>query len=90
MRGFSPVTTIALRSESYARGARMLGSGWAIFVEAQRHAAGGYPAGRFPDVASALVDAERQAQFDGESDTANGGHFESSYYLTLVWLPPAS
>jgi type IV secretion system protein VirB4 len=68
---------------------RRLGSGWAIFVEAQRHAAGGYPAGRFPDVASALVDAERQAQFDGESDTANGGHFESSYYLTLVWLPPA-
>jgi len=24
MQGFSPVTTIALRSESYARGARML------------------------------------------------------------------
>ena len=68
---------------------RRLGSGWAIFVEAQRHAAGGYPGGRFPDVASALVDAERQAQFDSESDTANGGHFESSYYLTLVWLPPA-
>jgi len=32
---------------------RRLGSGWAIFVEAQRHAAGVYPANRFPDAASA-------------------------------------
>jgi type IV secretion system protein VirB4 len=63
---------------------RRLGSGWAIFVEAQRHPAGGYPVSRFPDVASALVDAERRAQFDEA-----GAHYESSYYLTLVWLPPA-
>ena len=61
-----------------------LGSGWAIFVEAQRHPAGGYPVSRFPDMASALVDAERRAQFDEA-----GAHYESSYYLTLVWLPPA-
>ncbi|PZO70995.1 MAG: conjugal transfer protein TrbE, partial [Sphingomonas taxi] len=38
---------------------RRLGSGWAIFVEAQRQAAATYPANRFPDAASALVDAER-------------------------------
>ena len=63
---------------------RRLGSGWAIFVEAQRHAAGHYPDSRFPDAASALVDAERKADFDEE-----GAHYESSYFLTIVFLPPA-
>ncbi|MGQ3018515.1 MULTISPECIES: conjugal transfer protein TrbE [Caulobacteraceae] len=63
---------------------RRLGSGWAIFVEAQRHAAGAYPPGAFPDGVSNLVDHERRAQFDEA-----GAHFESSYFLTLVWLPPA-
>lgn len=63
---------------------RRLGSGWAVFVEAQRHAAGAYPPNTFPDVASALVDTERKAQFEEE-----GAHYESSYYLTFVYLPPA-
>jgi type IV secretion/conjugal transfer VirB4 family ATPase len=63
---------------------RRLGSGWAIFVEAQRHAAQHYPASRFPDAASALLDRERAEQFAEE-----GAHFESSYFLTLLWLPPA-
>jgi len=38
---------------------RRLGSGWAIFVEAQRIAAQTYPHSTFPDSASALVDLER-------------------------------
>ncbi len=63
---------------------RRLGSGWAIFVEAQRLPANHYPASRFPDPASSLADAERRARFEEE-----GAHFESRYYLTLVWLPPA-
>ena len=63
---------------------RRLGSGWAIFVEAQRHPVGAYPASRFPDAASALVDAERKAGFEEA-----GSHFESSYFLTFVYLPPA-
>lgn len=63
---------------------RRLGSGWAIFVEAQRHPAQHYPESRFPDPASALVDRERREQFAEE-----GAHFESSYYLTLLWMPPA-
>lgn len=63
---------------------RRLGSGWAIFVEAQRLPANHYPDSRFPDPASTLVDAERRAQFEEE-----GAHFENRYYLTLVWLPPA-
>ncbi|MAS14757.1 MAG: conjugal transfer protein TrbE [Nitratireductor sp.] len=63
---------------------RHLGSGWAIFVEAQRHAAAIYPTSRFPDAASALVDAERKADFEEA-----GAHFESSYFLTFTYLPPA-
>src|SRR5882757_9049623 len=39
---------------------RRLGSGWAIFVEAQRNAAQHYPDMAFPDAASALVDLERR------------------------------
>lgn len=62
---------------------RRLGSGWAVFVEAQRHFAGSYPPNTFPDVASALVDSERKAQFE-----ETGAHYESSYFLTLLYLPP--
>jgi len=63
---------------------RRLGSRWALFVEAQRHEAGAYPESSFPDPASALVDAERKASF-----AEGGSHFESSYFLTFMWLPPA-
>src|ERR1700730_7073822 len=63
---------------------RRLGSGWAIFIEASRHAAQDYPVSEFPDPVSSLVDAERRAQFEEE-----GAHFESAYYLTFVFLPPA-
>ena len=62
---------------------RRLGSGWSIFVEAQRHEAANYPASAFPDAASALVDAERKADFEED-----GRHFESSYYLSFLFLPP--
>ncbi|TPL79740.1 conjugal transfer protein TrbE [Mesorhizobium sp. B2-3-13] len=63
---------------------RRLGSGWSIFVEAQRHQAATYPESQFPDPASALVDAERKAEFEEE-----GVHFISSYFLTFLYLPPA-
>ena len=63
---------------------RRLGSGWAIFVEAQRTPALDYPDSTFPDPVSALVDMERREQFREE-----GAHFESAYYLTLLWMPPA-
>jgi type IV secretion/conjugal transfer VirB4 family ATPase len=63
---------------------RRLGSGWAIFVEAQRHPSNHYPDSHFPDAASALVDAERKAGFEEA-----GAHFESSYFLTFTYLPPA-
>lgn len=63
---------------------RRLGSGWAIFVEAQRNPATDYPESSFPDSASALLDVERREQFQD-----SGALFESSYFLTFVWLPPA-
>jgi len=62
---------------------RRLGSGWAVFVEAQRNPSSQYPEGHFPDVASALVDVERRAEFEQES-----AHYESNYYLTFLYLPP--
>ena len=67
-RGFAvPISTARRRPNWSASPARLnnalrrLGSGWAIFVEAQRHPAQHYPDSRFPDPASALVDVERQA-----------------------------
>jgi type IV secretion system protein VirB4 len=62
---------------------KRFGSGWALFFEAERVEALGYPEISFPDPASWLVDKERQASFEGGKD-----HFESVYHLTLVWLPP--
>ncbi|SDU84136.1 conjugal transfer protein TrbE [Pseudomonas sihuiensis] len=62
---------------------RRLGSGWALFVEAERLAAADYPDSDFPEPLSWLVDEERRAAFE-----AQGSHFESSYHLTLLYLPP--
>ena len=63
---------------------RRLGSGWTIFTEAQRVPAIEYPGSTFPDAASALVDREREEQVREE-----GAHYESAYFLTLLWMPPA-
>ncbi|NDP37807.1 MAG: conjugal transfer protein TrbE [Rhodoferax sp.] len=61
---------------------RRLGSGWALFVEAERRAAADYPHSDFPEPLSWLVDEERRASFEEDHS-----HFESSYHLTLVYLP---
>jgi type IV secretion system protein VirB4 len=61
---------------------KRFGTGWALFFDAERREALGYPASSFPDRASWLVDEERRARFE-----AQGAHFESRYHLTLVWLP---
>ncbi|WP_084691300.1 type IV secretion system protein [Sphingomonas sp. SRS2] len=63
---------------------RRFGSGWALFFEAARTEAIGYPTSSFPDPISHLVDLERRADFE-----AAGQHFESRYHMTLLWLPPA-
>jgi type IV secretion system protein VirB4 len=89
LRFRGPDLESATESELVSAAARVnnalkrFGSGWALFFEAERVEALGYPESSFPDPASWLVDKERQASFEGERD-----HYESRYHLTLVWLPP--
>lgn len=61
---------------------RRLGSGWALFIEAERRAAADYPHSEFPEPLSWLVDQERRATFE-----ESGHHFESAYHLTMAFLP---
>jgi type IV secretion/conjugal transfer VirB4 family ATPase len=74
---------------------RRFGSGWAIFFEAERFQAPSYPQSDFPDDASWLLDEERRAQFEGAGAVEDARkpirrqHFESSYTLTLIYMPPA-
>ena len=65
---------------------RRFGSGWALFFDAERFPAAGYPGSEFPDAVSWLVDEERRAAFE-HGDARQ--HYESDYHLTLVYLPPA-
>jgi type IV secretion/conjugal transfer VirB4 family ATPase len=62
---------------------RRLGTGWALFVEADRWPVAAYPRSNFPEPLSWLVDEERRATFE-----QTGNHFESRYHLTLQFLPP--
>lgn len=63
-----------------------LGSGWMIHCDALRTKTPEYAKeGNFPDPITALIDAERRAQF-----THEGSHFESRYILTLTYLPSSS
>jgi type IV secretion system protein VirB4 len=63
---------------------RRLGSGWGLFVEAQRFLSSAYPAATWCHPAAAVVDRERRSAFEQA-----GAHYESSYYLTFTWrLPP--
>ena len=74
---------------------RRLGSGWALFFEAERFEAAGYPNSQFPDAASWLVDEERRAAFQGEDSSFDVNaarthrHFENAYTLTLLYMPAA-
>lgn len=84
----------ATQAELIATSARLnsalkrLGTGWAIYVEAQRTPSPGYPASEgFADPVSALIDEERRDLFEGGD--LNQPNFTSAYYLTLQWLPPA-
>ncbi len=63
---------------------RRFGSGWCLHVEARRQPAGAYAQGQWPNALAWLIDEERRALFD-----AAGARFESRYFLTLAWLPPA-
>jgi type IV secretion system protein VirB4 len=64
---------------------RRFGSGWPLFIEAQRHSASHYPRSSWPNLASWIVDVERRDGFQQA-----GARYESSYYLTFVWNPPTA
>ncbi|MBL8548261.1 MAG: conjugal transfer protein TrbE [Hyphomonadaceae bacterium] len=63
---------------------RRFGSGWCLHVEARRSPAPGYPDSLWPNALAWLIDEERRAVFEHA-----GARFESQYFLTLTWLPPA-
>ena len=63
---------------------RRFGSGWALFFEAVRQQAECSPESAFGDAAAWLIEQERRA-----SAEETGARFESTYYLPLLWLPPA-
>src|SRR5580698_3289915 len=85
-----PDLASSLDSELVAASARLnnalrrLGTGWGLFVEAQRFLSSAYPAVTWAHPAAAVVDRERRRAFEDA-----GAHYESSYYLTFTWkLPP--
>ncbi len=64
---------------------RRFGSGWSLFFEARRGQAMGYPARGSETGIAALIDAERRAAFDSQASQ----HFETHYFMTLVFMPGA-
>jgi type IV secretion system protein VirB4 len=64
---------------------KRLGSGWAFFFEAQRFESARYPSADWRHPAAWILDVERRAAFE-----AAGAHFESAYFLTVVWQLPAA
>src|SRR5467141_2666047 len=60
---------------------RRLGSGWAVFVEAQRCPARQWPHACLPGVASAVVAVEGRAQVEEE-----GSDCDSCYFLSFLNL----
>ena len=63
---------------------RRFGSGWCLHVEARRGPAPGYPDAQWSNGLAWLIDEERRAVFESA-----GARFESRYFVTLTWLPPA-
>ncbi len=63
---------------------KRLGSGCAFFFEAQRFESTRYPSSEWRHPAAWVLDLERRAAFE-----AAGAHFESAYFLTVVWQLPA-
>ncbi|HZV04280.1 MAG TPA: conjugal transfer protein TrbE [Gemmataceae bacterium] len=94
-RGFAfrgPDLESATEAELVGASARLnnvlkrFGSGWALFFDATRSVAPGYPESQFPEPASWLVDQERRAAFEQEENRRD--RFESVYRLTFLYMPP--
>ena len=81
-RSATPAELVAITSR-LNNALRRLGSGWAIFIEAQRSPPTAIP--RFSPMPASAAGRRRTPG----SVREEGAHFESRYFLTLVWLPPA-
>jgi type IV secretion system protein VirB4 len=75
------INSLALRVNDFSK---RLGAGWAFQLEAQRVQIQDYPSAKFDVLAPYLIDCERETSF-----RAAGRHFDSSYYLTVIWKPPS-
>ena len=63
---------------------KRLGSGWALYFEADRRPSTDYPQSEWQGGAAWIIDEERRAHFEDATR-----HFETDCYLTLTWMPPA-
>jgi type IV secretion system protein TrbE len=63
---------------------RRFPGGWALYIEAQRREVRHYPEAQWPNAIGRVIATERRAQFQQP-----GTHFESQYFLSPLWLPPA-
>ena len=61
---------------------KRLTGGWAIYADSHRRRDTSYPDTVWPDALTHLLDEERRLRFQGDR------YFDSSRYLTLVYLPP--
>lgn len=66
---------------------KRFGSSWAIYFEASRSPALEYPTSEWRDKLAWLIDEERRSLFEGRH--ASDLLFESRFYLTFSYLPPA-
>jgi len=77
-------------SESYTASVSMyfneavkrLGDGWMVSIEAQRYITRDYPESEYDIEAGYLVEQERK-----ESFMAYGEHYDSSYFMNIVYMP---
>ena len=67
---------------------KRLGQSFAFFFEVQRFVTKEYPKSKFSSafdtLSSYLIEREREVDF-----TSAENHYESCYYITIVWRPPA-
>ena len=66
---------------------KRFGSGWALYFEASRSGALTYPDSQWRDPVAWLIDEERRSLFEGRTDGQD--LFESTYFLTFAFMPPA-